>query len=82
MYINKLVLIICLYCTLKDYKYVNLIILKEFWSKKRFFGKYKSGNMIKNNSKEYSSYLECLFLDNFENICLNRKNMKKERKKI
>ena len=38
--------------------------------------------MIKNNSKEYSSYLECLFLDNFENICLNRKNMKKERKKI
>ena len=82
MYINKLVLIIYLYCTLNDYKYGNLIILKEFLSKKRFFGKYKSGNIIKNNSKEYSSYLGCLFLDNFENICLNRKNMKMERKKL
>jgi len=82
MYINKLVLIICLYYTLKDYKYVNLIIIKEYWIKKRFFGKDKRGNIIKNNSKEYSSYLGCLFLDNFENICLNRKNKKKGRKKL
>ena len=82
MYINNLVPIICLYCILKNYKYNILIIIKEFCNKKGFFGKYKSGNIIKNNFKEYSSYLEYLFSDSFENICLNRKNKKKEWKNL